>query len=298
MSTNKLKYGRVVLLGRPNAGKSTLINQLIGQKVSITSPRPQTTRQNTQALFVNSQAKIIFSDTPGIIHKVEDLVSKKINLKAPKEVNKADVLVVLFDISRPKGEEENKVIAIARNSPAQKILVYNKIDIAIGVKNHLSDYNFLEDEFDITISISALKSTHTKSLISAIIELLPSDYRPELKAEIESIALDHSPLFGQSPQLYISEIIREKAFLVLRKELPYSVYIKVDQIEDRKKLIFIKARLLTTNKRYKKMIIGKGAQGIKKIGQRARRELELVSQRKIFLDLTVVADSHWPETFV
>ncbi|MBU1130178.1 GTPase Era [Patescibacteria group bacterium] len=292
------KFGRVVLLGRPNAGKSTLLNQIIGQKISITSPRPQTTRKNTLALFVNSRGKIIFSDTPGIMHKVEDLISKKINLKTPKELNKADLVVLLIDISRQKGEEENKVIGLARNSPAKKILAYNKIDIAKGKKDHLPDYNFLEEEFDDVISISALKSTHVKSLIEKIFDLLPVKASVGIKKDIKLMESQKSPIPGQSSDTYISEIIREKAFLVLRKELPYTVSVEIKEVKDKGNIIVIKADILTTDKRYKKMIIGKKATTIKKIGQRARKELELVSQKKVYLDLTVISDPHWPERFV
>ncbi|MBU1088792.1 GTPase Era [Patescibacteria group bacterium] len=296
--TQSQKFGRVVLLGRPNAGKSTLLNQIIGQKVSITSPRPQTTRKNTQALFVSSKGKIIFSDTPGIMHKVEDLIGKKINLKTPKELNKADLLVLLIDISRAKGEEENRVIGLARNSPAKKILAYNKIDVAKGKKDYLSDYNFLEEEFDGVVAISALKSTHVKSLIEKIFDLLPAKAPVGIKKDIKLMESQKSPISDQSSDTYISEIIREKAFLVLRKELPYTVSVEVKEINDKGNIIVIKANLLTTDKRYKKMIIGKKASTIKLIGQKARRELELVSQRKIYLELTVISDPHWPERFV
>src|SRR5574344_2058154 len=122
--------GRVVVVGRPNTGKSSLLNAIMSQKVAITSPLPQTTRKNSRVVYSDDRGQIIFSDTPGIIAKVDDLMGKRINQEAPKELNQADVILCLVDISRPKNEEENKVIGLVRKVKAKKILVYNKIDIA------------------------------------------------------------------------------------------------------------------------------------------------------------------------
>lgn len=129
--------------------------------------------------------------------------------------------------------------------------------------------------------------------------MLPAKAPVGIKKDIKLMESQKSPISDQSSDTYISEIIREKAFLVLRKELPYTVSVEVKEINDKGNIIVIKANLLTTDKRYKKkMIIGKKAYTIKLIGQKARRELELVSQRKIYLELTVISDPHWPERFV
>jgi GTP-binding protein Era len=144
----KVKFGRVVIIGRPNTGKSTLLNAIMNQKVAITSPLPQTTRKNSRVVYGDERGKIIFSDTPGIINKINDLVGKRVNTEAPKELSSADVIVCVVDISRPKSDEENKVIGLVRKSNAKKILVYNKTDAAIGSKDHLAEYNYLEEEFD------------------------------------------------------------------------------------------------------------------------------------------------------
>lgn len=295
VNQEKIKFGRVVILGRPNTGKSTLLNAMMSQKVAITSPMAQTTRKNSRVVFSDERGKIIFSDTPGIINKVSDLVGKRVNTEAPKEAGRANVLLCLFDVSRPKSEEENKVIALARKSGAKKILVYNKIDIATESKDHLAEYNYLEEEFDRVISVSAIKEKNIKGLINLIFELLPEKDSSFIQEDSEILESKNKPVIGLSSKDYIAEIIREKAYLFLRKELPYSVTVEVDEVVDKKKLILIKARILTNADRYKKMIIGKNGKKIKEIGYNARKELELMSSRKIFLELTVQIDKHWAE---
>lgn len=291
----KIKFGRVVILGRPNVGKSTLINAIMSQKVAITSPMAQTTRKNTRVVFSDERGKIIFSDTPGIINKVSDLVGKRVNTEAPKEIGRADVILTVLDISRPKNEEENKVIGLVRKSKAKKILVYNKIDEAFGSKDHLAEYNYLEEEFDKVISVSAIKEKNIKGLINLIFDLLPEKDSKSTEEDVELMESKKGPVISLNSKDYIAEIIREKAYLFLRKEVPYSVNVEVDEIIDKKKLILIKARILTTADRYKRMIIGVGGKKIKEIGYNARKELELMSSRKIFLELTVEIDKHWPE---
>jgi GTPase len=294
---SEMKYGRVVVVGRPNTGKSTLLNAIMGQKVAITSPLPQTTRKSQRVVYSEERGKIIFSDTPGIIDKVEDLVGKMINTQAPKEMNRADVLVCLVDISRPKNEEENKLIGLVRKSPAKKILVYNKIDQAIGSKDHLPDYNYLEEEFDQVISISAIKEKNVKGLITMIFDLLPEGNSNNAKEEAETVLSEGKPMMGMDSKEYISEIIREKTYLFLRREVPYSIKVVVDEVTDKHKIMVIKATIFTTYDRYKKMIIGMGGKKIKEIGYNARKELELMSERKVYLELTVKVDKHWPEEF-
>lgn len=291
----KKKSGRVVILGRPNTGKSTLLNAIMDQKVAITSPMAQTTRKNTRVIFSNERGNIIFSDTPGIINKVSDLVGKRVNTEAPKEVGRADVVLCVLDISRPKNEEENKVIGLIRKSKAKKILVYNKIDEAYGSKDHLAEYNYLEEEFDTVIKVSALKGRFIKGLINAIFDLLPEKEDKLTVEDIETMKQNGKPVMSLNSKEYVAEIIREKAYLFLRREVPYSVNVEVDSIIDKQKIIVIEARILTTADRYKKMIIGRGGKKIKEIGYNSRKELELMSGRKIFLELTVEIDKHWAE---
>lgn len=291
----KKKYGRVVIVGRPNTGKSTLLNAIMQQKVAITSHLPQTTRKNILAIYEDEKGKILFTDTPGVLGKITDLMGKKVNQEVPKTLNKADVIMCLVDISRPKNEEENKVIGLLRKVNSKKILIYNKIDAAVGSKDHFADYNYLEDEFDKSISVSALKEKNVKGLIKIIFDLLPVKNNKDLIKEIEIYQKENKPLISMGSKEYIEEIIREKAYLFLREEVPYTIFVGVDKIEDKEKLIVITATIYTSADRYKKMIIGKNGQKIKEIGYNSRKELELMSQRKIYLDLTVKTDRHWME---
>lgn len=289
------KYGLVVILGRPNTGKSTLLNAIMQQKVAITSPLPQTTRKNISSIYEDERGKILFTDTPGVLGKVSDLMGKKVNQEVPKTLNKAQVIVCVVDISRPKNDEENKVIGMLRKIDTKKVLVYNKSDKAVGSKDHFADYNYLEEEFDKAVTISALKEKNVKGLIKTIFELLPPQNDKAIEMEILSHQDDNKTMIGMNSKEYIEEIIREKACLFLRDEIPYTIFVGVDKVVDRKKVILISATIYTNADRYKKMIIGKDGQKIKEIGYNTRKELELMSQRKIFLELNVKTDKHWME---
>ncbi len=294
-SSKNKKVGRVVLIGRPNTGKSSLLNAIMSQKVAITSPLPQTTRKNSRVVYSDERGDIIFTDTPGIMGKIDDLMGKRINQEAPKELNQADVILCLVDISRPKNEEENKVIGLVRKAKAKKILVYNKIDIAKDTKDHLPEYNYLEDEFDRVIGVSAIKDKNIKGLINLIFELLPEEIDKETEYNVELVKDKNGPKIGMNSKEYIQELIREKAYLFLREEVPYSVDVRVDEIVDKKNIIVVKAVILTTAERYKKMIIGRGGKKIKEIGYNARKEIELMTGRKVYLELIVEIDRHWME---
>lgn len=295
---SRVKVGKVVLIGRPNTGKSTLLNTLMNQKVAITSPLPQTTRKNTRVVFEDKRGMVIFSDTPGIINKVDDLVGRRINTEAPKEVGRADIILMLVDVSRPKNEEENKVIGLVRKAKVKKILVYNKTDEAVGPKDHYPDYNYLEDEFDGNIKISALKNKNVKGLLNLIFEMLPERDEKETEEYKKYYSNKGRVVIAQGSAEYVEEIIREKAYLFLREEVPYSITVEVEEIKNKGKIIVIKAKILTRAERYKKMIIGRGGKKIKEIGYNARKELELMSGKKIYLELNVITDQHWPERMV
>lgn len=287
------KISHVVLLGRPNSGKSTLLNSLLNQKVAITSPKPQTTRQNRTFLYQSALGNFNISDTPGILDKVRDTLSKVINKQARKELRKADLVIYMVDITRPRGDEDSKVLGLVRQTTCPKFLVYNKIDIAFGAKNHLAEFNFLEDEFDDVIAISALKTTHLKSLLKKIFNLLPPS-----ASQVNPSQQITSPLLAINSNDFIADLIREKAFLRLRKEVPYTVNVKIDSIESTDDIIKIRATIETTDDKYKKMIIGSGGSMIKNIGTMARKELELISQKKVFVGLTVVTNKHWQESYL
>lgn len=290
-----VKFGRVALVGRPNTGKSTLLNALMNQKVAITSPLPQTTRRSQQVVYHDDRGYIIFTDTPGIINKVEDLMSKNINTEAPKAVGRNEVIVCLLDISREKTDEENKVLGMIRKLPAKKVLVYNKIDKAVGPKDHLAEYNYLEEEFDKVIALSALKEKNVKGLLNIIFDFLQEVEEKVVQEELGAPEKTKKPVIGMNSREYIADLIREKAYLFLREEVPYTVNVQVEEVKDKGDLILVKAIVYTNADRYKKMIIGKNGQKIKEIGYNARKELELMSGRKIFLELKVETDKHWME---
>ncbi len=286
-----MKQGKVLLIGRPNVGKSTFLNNLIGQKVAITSPKPQTSRFPIWALFEEERGQIIFVDTPGIFGKAEDFLSKKINENTLKIINEeVDVIIYMVDQTRKKDFEEAKVLGIVRKLKKPKILVVNKIDSA--EKSYLPQYKFLEEEFRDFFYISGLNKTHVKPLLDKIFEYLP---------EVDDKEKYKTPVFAGlnlNSRIFIAELIREKVFLMMGEEIPYTVTVIVDEIAERKNNItYIKARILTTNDRYKKMLIGASGRKIKEIGSFARKEIALAINRKVYLDLKVETDPHWMETY-
>lgn len=279
------------MVGRPNVGKSTFVNNLIGQKVAITSPKPQTTRFPIKAVYTEERGNLIFVDTPGIFGKAEDSLSKKINEVTLKTVNsEVDVTIYMVDHTRKRDFEEAKVLGIVRKIQTPKILVINKIDIA--EPSYLPQYKFLEDEFDHIFEISGLHKTHVKPLLETIFELIP---------EVKETSLEPDriyPLLNMDSTAFIGELIREKIFLKMGEEIPYTSTVIVDEITEKKKgVTYIKARILTSDDRYKRMIIGAGGRKIKEMGSMARKEIELATGRRVYLELLVEADAHWQEIY-
>lgn len=294
-----VKAGKVLLIGRPNVGKSTFVNNLIGQKVAITSPKPQTTRFSIRALYEDTRGKIVFVDTPGIMEKTEDLLSQKINKKTLAAISEqVDLVLYMVDPTRKRDFEEAKIIGIVRKLKAPKILVINKSD-SPDLK-YLPQYKFLEEEFNDIYTISALEKKHFKPLVDKIFELLPktSEVIGNKNLETSEVNASQYPLLNLDSKTFISELIREKVFLMTGEEIPYTTTVVVDEIIERNdNLTYIKARILTTEDRYKKMLIGKDGYKIKEIGSFARKEIALATNKKIYLDLQVEVDPHWQEVF-
>lgn len=286
-----MKSGIVALIGRPNTGKSTLLNHILGQKVSITSPKPQTTRFSIQAVYEDERGQIIFIDTPGIFAKATDTMSRKVNPTAEEVLGRnVDCILYMVDHTREKDTEENKALGIVRKVKAPKILVINKIDVK--KPTHIIQYKFMEEEFDSVVHISALLHKNIPTLIDTIFS-----YLPEGEAMVDTSALPQ-PGLNITSKTYIAEIIREKAYLFLRSELPYTLTTTVDDIVERDNgTLYIRARILTKEDKYKAMIIGKNGVMIKEISMAARKELETASNKKVFLELTVETDPHWTEYY-
>ncbi len=282
-----MKAGTVALIGRPNVGKSTLLNHILGHKVSITSPKPQTTRFPIHAVFEDERGQIVFVDTPGIFGKVSDPLAQKINLSAEESLDHGvDVVIYMVDHTRERDFEENKTLGIVRKAKAKKILVINKIDVT--KPTHIIQYKFMEEEFDAVVRISALEHKNIPLLLNAVFSFLP-----EGKPIVDTSATVQ-PALNLDSKTFIGEIIREKAFLFLRKEVPYTLTTIVDEVEERKNgLVYVRARIITSADRYKAMIVGKNGVMIKEISQAARKELETASSKKVFMELTVETDPHW-----
>lgn len=287
-----MKCGYVAIIGRPNSGKSTLLNNILGQKVSITSPKPQTTRFAIQAVFEDERGQIIFIDTPGIFAKVEDPVSAKINPSAERTLKEGvDVIVYLIDHTRDRDIEENKTLGLVRQIDKPKILAINKIDIE--KPSFLPHYKFMEEEFNKTLQISALFRSNLNYLLDAIFEYLPEGERLVDNKDRPT------PVLNIDSKSFLAEIVREKAYLFLRKEVPYTLTTTVDEITEKENsLVYIKARIITSDDKYKKMIIGEKGRMVKEIGMAARKELETATNKKVYLDLTVETDPHWSEQLI
>ncbi len=278
-------------MGRPNVGKSTFVNNLIGQKVAITSPKPQTTRFSIKALYEDDRGKIIFVDTPGIFGKAEDQLSKRINERTLNVIKEdVDLVIYMIDHTRKRDFEEARVLGLVRKIEKPKILVINKVDSQ--EKSYLPQYKFLEDEFSSVFEISALHKTNFRLLMEKVFELLPDKSSEEIPNDLIY------PVLNIDSKIFISELIREKVFLMMGEEIPYRTMAIVDEISERKNgITYIKARILTTDDRYKKMLIGSQGHKIKEIGSYARKEIALAINKKVYLDLTIETDPHWQETY-
>lgn len=282
------KSGLVVLIGRSNVGKSTLLNTLVGTKIAITSIKPQTTRHLIQGVLNEPRGQAVFVDTPGYFTERRSPITGKLIKKIHEALSGVNLILYIVDPSRQIGPEEKYLQSIIRqiqNTP--KILVINKIDLPLSQAVFLEDYRSLKEDCDRLIEISALKNKHLKPLIDLIFEYLPAG-EPLYPAD---------QLTNVDEKFFIAELIREKIFNTMGDEVPYTTTVQIEKIEDKKEILVISALILTTNSRYKKMIIGQGAKKIKEIGATARKELEIMMNRKIYLDLRVEVDEDWETRF-
>jgi GTP-binding protein Era len=285
------KAGFVAILGRPNVGKSTLLNALIANKISIISPIPQTTRYQVKGILNTVSAQIVFVDTPGI-HSFQDKLTLHLNTVARRSLEGSDIIIYLVDVSRHPGEEEKQVIKILTQQKTKTIMVLNKIDLNLKFFNNY--INLWKEETGKSkkpnpliyyIPVSAKKNKNIDKLKQALIENLPQSH-PYYDKE----TLTDFPL-----KFRIADIIREKLFLQLDQELPHSLAVEVKEIEDKKKVVSIKTSIYVIRSSQKKIVVGKSGQILKKVGTQARGEIERIYNKKVFLDIWVEVLKNWQE---
>ncbi|MEK7084192.1 MAG: GTPase Era [Patescibacteria group bacterium] len=285
-----MKFGFVTLAGRSNVGKSTLLNTLVGTKISATSFRAQMTRHAIHGVLNTDEGQAVFIDTPGVFKDRKSLLSAKLTNKAKEALSGVDVIVYVVDPTRDIGVEERAAFGMIRHLPTPKILVINKSDLSEDERKHQRSYESWGKEFEAVFLLSAIRGTHIEPLKQKVMELLPEG----------DPLYPHEQLTNIDQYFWIAEIIREKAHSVFDKEVPYSLTVDVENVEEKidknaKPMLVITALILTNADRYKRIIIGQGGRKIKEIGQMARRELEAATDKKIYLDLEVAVDTHWVE---
>lgn len=279
------KSGFVTLIGRSNVGKSTLLNTLIGTKVAAVTHKPQTTRNIIHGVLNSPQGQAVFIDTPGIFKGGHSAINGKLEERVKEAVQDVDVAIYVVDPTKEIGTEERYILALLRKIKSPKILVLNKSDLPERQKEYLNDYKALSEEFTATFELSALLDRHVEPLRQKVFELLPEGGELYLDNQITNI----------DKNFWAAEIIREKILLALRQEVPYTVHVEVESLEERDDMIIIKANIYTYDSRYKRMIIGAGGRSIKEIGIAARKELSTALNKKVFLELEVETDKHWQE---
>jgi len=280
----KKRSGFAVLVGRSNVGKSTLVNNLIGTKVAITSPKPQTTRQMIHGVLHDPRGQIVFVDTPGVFEKAHDRLTKRLNSTARESLRDIDVVVYVADPTRPIGNEEHIVLRLLDTTDVPKIMAINKTDLRNPP--FVSSYMAMADRFDKVLEVSGLRGRGLKPLIDAVFELLPEG--EPVYPEYQFSNIEH--------KAWLAELIREKVMIQMHEEIPYSVTVEIREMEKRANgILFIKAAILTNAERYRGMIIGAGGRKVKEIGTAARKELSQIMDCKVYLELEVETDERWED---
>ena len=277
------RSGFAAILGRPNAGKSTLVNSLVGRKVAIVSPRPQTTRNRIQGIVNRPDAQIVFIDTPGIL-KPSSALDRQMMDEVLHALDGIDVLALIVDAAAKFGPGDGYAIDVVRRFRGAAFLLLNKIDkIHKSVLLPLIDRYHKEHEFAELIPISALTGDGLPLFVEKLVERLPEG-EPYFPPEE----------YTDQPERFLAgEIVREKVLHVTREEVPYSVAVLVDRYEEGEKLLRICATIYVERDGQKGIIIGKGGLMLKKIGTEARLELESLLGAKIFLELHVKVQHNW-----
>jgi GTP-binding protein Era len=278
--------GFVAILGRPNVGKSTLLNALLKQKVAPVSSRPQTTRKNQLGILTLEDAQIIFVDTPGVHHPHHKL-GEKMNTAAEEVLQDCDLILFVADISASPADEDRllagKISAFKKNTPV--LLVANQMDRVDDslAQERAAAYQEMAP-VEATVFVSATRGDHLDELLAVIVAHLPEG--PELYPDGQVTDLYERDLAG--------ELIRETCLVYLRDEVPHGIIVRIDQfVEREEKGAYIEATIFVERESHKGIVIGQGGMMLKQIGTRARQEIEAMSGRKVFLRLRVKVHKNW-----
>ncbi len=301
IDNKKYKSGFVTLIGRPNVGKSTLMNHLIGQKIAITSHKPQTTRNKIQTVFTDERGQVIFLDTPGI-HKAKNKLGNYMVSVAERTFKEVDVVLWLVEPSTFIGEGERLIAEQLQKVNTPIILVINKIDMVKKevILTFIDAYKDLL-QFSEIIPVSALKGENTNVLMESIFKYLP--YGPQY--------YDEDTITDQPEKQIVAELIREKALRLLEEEIPHGIAVSIDQMKERNQeqhgsrksdstensgLMDIFATIVCERESHKGMVIGKNGAMLKQIGTQARREIENLLDCKVNLKLWVKVKKDWRDS--
>jgi GTPase len=279
------RSGFVAIVGRPNAGKSTLLNRLVGQKVAIVTSKPQTTRNRIQGIVTRLEGQIVFIDTPGL-HSPDSALGRQMMHEVAAALEGIDVLLLMVDAGRTPQHADDFLLDRAKRFSGKTILALNKVDgMAKGKLLPLIEVYRKAFEFAAIVPISALKGAGCDELVREIFRFLPEGepYFPE------------DQVTDQPERFLAAEIVREKAIQAMYHEVPYALAVKVDKYEELPKLLRIEATMNVERDSQKKILIGHKGEMIKKIGTQARKELEKLFDTKIYLGLFVKVVPNWRE---
>lgn len=282
------KSGFVTLIGRPNVGKSTLMNQLIGQKIAITSNKPQTTRNRIQTVLTTDDGQIVFVDTPGI-HKAKNKLGEYMVNVAERTLNEVDVVLWLVEPTTFIGAGEQHIISQLKKVTTPVVLVINKID-SVKKEDVLPAIAAYKDVYDFAeiVPVSARNGDNTDELVKVIMKYLP--YGPQF--------YDEDTITDQPERQIVSELIREQALRLLDKEIPHGIAVVIDSMKERPngRLIDIDATIICERDSHKGIIIGKQGAMLKKIGSNARYGIEQLLDTHVNLKLWVKVKKDWRDT--
>ena len=283
---DQYKSGFVTLIGRPNVGKSTLMNSLIGQKIAITSNKPQTTRNRIQTVYTSEEGQIVFVDTPGI-HKAKNKLGDYMVNVAERTLKEVDVVLWLVEPSNFIGAGEQHIIEQLSKVSTPVILVINKIDTVKKEEllGFIDTYR-KEMDFDEIGPVSALKKENTDELIKCIMKYLP--YGPAF--------YDEDTVTDQPQRQIVAEMIREKALRCLDEEIPHGIAVTIEKMKWRGNIVDIEATIICERESHKGIIIGKQGSMLKKIGMNARKDIENMLESKVNLQLWVKVKKDWRDS--